>query len=499
MDHRILHLNIEKTFCIPQSERTYMPDSFIVSKMDVVYLENYPHPRLSSHSKELRNAASGPKIPIIVGNREDHFLPKTFYVYKSLLVAHSPFFKAATSERWMQDRQHITLADDHPMYFEMFLQWMCSGDFNYLTRCLWPEWIKHAFEERQPVRGSKRWDEHVVEISNNGIATFHYPKFTWQFYALQSMNIPEITGIYPPYPPYQRKFIKRFESSITKAVEHFLDPYTPCLEDKEPRSIDPTYEDPFPDLGDPFETIQPRNLTDEKLQCSEKRLKRRAFVKRHELRCAIVDPKQILETLIKFYFFADRLDVSELCSRIVEEIRLQELFRIIDFDHIEWIYENTHAGSLLRYTVVDQVLAFRRFPSLKKPYAMSSAAGEFCYEFSLHVGKWCQPRIIWLWVATRIWKRCCGLRKCFPRCKKRESSTQRLLQTMQALPWVGNLVANTWNLIVAITTLRIFRDHPSKNTSDQDLGHERSQIVELEQSSHHLWKIVAQILSSLRW
>lgn len=64
------------------------------------------------------------KVVVGCGNGQ-----KTFYVTKSLICENSEFFKAACNERWESGRTNtITLLDDSPKIFSLFLTWLLTGD-----------------------------------------------------------------------------------------------------------------------------------------------------------------------------------------------------------------------------------------------------------------------------------------------------------------------------------------------------------------------------------
>jgi len=58
-----------------------------------------------------------------------------------LICEQSPFFKAACNERWESGRSGtITLEDDDPKLFSIFLTWILTGDIGNAAECLAMEW-----------------------------------------------------------------------------------------------------------------------------------------------------------------------------------------------------------------------------------------------------------------------------------------------------------------------------------------------------------------------
>lgn len=62
-------------------------------------------------------------LKIIVGKEK-----REFFIQKDLICHHSKFFKAACDERWESGRTNtVTLEEDEPVIFSIFLTWVITG------------------------------------------------------------------------------------------------------------------------------------------------------------------------------------------------------------------------------------------------------------------------------------------------------------------------------------------------------------------------------------
>ena len=344
---------------------------------------NFPHPQLSPRSKDLRDNAIGPKIPVIVGRENAVGGRKTFYVYKSLLIAHSQFFEIATSERWQKGPSEVILNDEEPKIFEMFLQWMCTGNFNYITDSFWDN---ETFDELAKKEEAKENSGRRVDVTS-----IHLPRLSWAFYCIKRKdnltisrydmeNRRFIEGI-KGNPEYEGGLLRNREWEVERAVERFLDPENPCSSIIEEPMGQLAEQNPFSDLGDPYDTFREPWA----LSYKEKQYIQSDFgAKIETIWTSLVDPKQALETLIRLYVFADKFSVDELKDRAIDAMRGQsiDLLDFIDLDHIDMIYANTMAGADLRELAVRHVVVGEQMNRFEKPQFMNTRLGEFFFDLS---------------------------------------------------------------------------------------------------------------------
>ncbi|KAL9101781.1 MAG: hypothetical protein Q9163_003000 [Psora crenata] len=73
----------------------------------------------------------GPSATVVVGREQ----PCTWNIPKALLVHHSPFFAKALNGPFTEATTlSVTLPEDEPATFELFLNWLYIGKFSYLGK-----------------------------------------------------------------------------------------------------------------------------------------------------------------------------------------------------------------------------------------------------------------------------------------------------------------------------------------------------------------------------
>ncbi|KAI9658962.1 MAG: hypothetical protein M1821_001922 [Bathelium mastoideum] len=352
------------------------------SDIATIDIRRFPHPRLSRRAKQLRDRCRGPKIPVVVGNEEDHGEVKTFYVFKSLLSAHSPYFEATTSERWSKDSQQIRLYDDDPQIFELLLQWMCTGDFSYMEHCLRGKETCRALEQRE----RSLMDPHKrINLDEDGdLDKLCAPtKMSWCYYRIVRDDDMEYEDLKLSCREQALFFASR-QDRFTQVVERTLRPNQAVAAQGEEAGWARLFRpDTSPELVEPFNTYEFWCPPHEELEQALTGLPH--WIKRGYFDCTIGDAGQMLETLITFYFFADRIGISDLQDRIIEEILDQELLYDTEFDHIESIYRNTAPGSRLRALILERLHRYDRVEELGKPHAVSEALGEFFSDYAFRL------------------------------------------------------------------------------------------------------------------
>jgi hypothetical protein len=89
----------------------------------------------------LSEAFSEP-LKVIVGKEKI-----AFYIFKSLICAESDFFKAACHEHWESGRSNtVTLEDDDPDIFSVFMTWLVTQDIKRSSNLMELDAIKDSSE-----------------------------------------------------------------------------------------------------------------------------------------------------------------------------------------------------------------------------------------------------------------------------------------------------------------------------------------------------------------
>ncbi|KAF2237135.1 hypothetical protein EV356DRAFT_564885 [Viridothelium virens] len=91
-----------------------------------------------------------------------------------------------------------------------------------------------------------------------------------------------------------------------------------------------------------------------------------------------------VETLIRLFILADKLQINALQDRVISELVHSGLHRNINLSHIPLLYENLPDGSRLRDLAVDSYVVFERGRHDQKPDPeLLKACAEFLYDVSV--------------------------------------------------------------------------------------------------------------------
>jgi hypothetical protein len=85
-------------------------------------------------------------LKVIVGSKK-----QIFFINKDLICAESEFFKAACKKEWSAGRENtVTLAEDDPIIFGVFLVWLSTGDIEGMKELLAAKHVPHDSDDESP-------------------------------------------------------------------------------------------------------------------------------------------------------------------------------------------------------------------------------------------------------------------------------------------------------------------------------------------------------------